>query len=113
MRTMAGIFPKPYYAVIFISQTITDDAAFNAMQTLVAEKLASAKGLLGMDRHRTANGLGFSISYWDSLESIRAWRDEKTHARGQKEARDKWYSSYTIRVCQVLSDNLFDRESPA
>jgi len=110
MLTMAGIFPKPYYAVIFISQKNTDDPAFDRMGALVAEKVASAKGFLGMDRHRTAGGLGFSISYWDSLENIRAWRDETVHAAGQKTAREKWYSAYTIRTCQVLSDSLFDKD---
>ena len=113
MDHMAGLFPKPYYAVIFISQKSVDDAAFDRMQRGIGDKVAFATGFLGTDRHRSPEGLGFSISYWRSLEDIKAWREEERHAAGQRQAREKWYSEYTIRTCLVLDDNVFEKESGA
>lgn len=109
MRHMTGTFPTPYYAVIFISMKATDDAAFDAMQQEVAGRLRDRRGFLGMDRHRDSEGLGFSISYWDSPESIRAWREEPVHAAAQAAAKEKWYSEYVIRVCAVEHDMSFSR----
>jgi len=62
----------PYYAVIFTSvRKARDNGYAEAAREMVA--LASQQpGFLGFDTARQE--IGISVSYWRSLEAIRAWK---------------------------------------
>lgn len=93
--------PPPYYAVIFTSQRTEGDNGYRETadkMVCLAEKQA---GFLGAESVREANGLGITISYWDSLESIKEFKELAAHKEAQKNARDTWYSTFGLRVCKV------------
>ncbi len=89
----------PYYAVIFTSQRTEGDNGYREtadQMVCLAEKQA---GFLGAERE--ASGLGITVSYWDSLESIRVFRELAAHKDAQQNGRDIWYSTFGLRVCKV------------
>lgn len=101
--------PKPpYYAVIFTNlRTDVQDGYVETAEQMV--KMASEqKGYLGHESVR--DGLGITISYWQSLEDIRAWKQVNEHLVAQKKGREKWYKSYKTRICLVERDYEFDFE---
>lgn len=101
MNTIANTPPPPYYAVIFTSflNEGTDDYAAVAEYALSLAK--QQPGFLGYESVR--NGMGISVSYWDSPQAIRAWKQHPEHMKLQtKEAQ--WFRKSKIRVCKVERD---------
>lgn len=43
-----------------------------------------------------------ALSYWPSLEHIKAWRQDAEHLAAQQRGRNKWYQSFDIHVCEVV-----------
>ena len=65
-------------------------------------ELASRQaGFLGIESARGPDGFGITVSYWDSLEAIRAWKDVPAHAAVQAQAKESFYERYEVRVCSV------------
>jgi heme-degrading monooxygenase HmoA len=58
-------------------------------------------GFLGIESARGADGLGITVSYWTSEESIRAWREHAEHIVAQQRGRKQWYERYELRVARV------------
>lgn len=91
--------PPPYYAVIFTSlrTEVEEEYAETAerMWTLASEQ----PGFLGAESARS--GLGITVSYWDSEESIAAWKANAEHMLAQDRGRTLWYAGYAVRVCRV------------
>ena len=91
--------PKPpYYAVIFTSvRTEGDNGYTKAAEEMLA--LASQQaGFLGFESARQE--IGISVSYWESMEAISAWKAHYSHRQAQTKAKD-WYGSFRVRVCKV------------
>ena len=92
----------PYYAVIFTSvRTDADPEGYEAMAARMVELAARQPGFLGIESARGADGLGITISYWDSEESIEQWRRHAEHLEAQALGRSRWYASFQLRVCRV------------
>ena len=65
----------PYYAVIFTSRrTPEDEPGYADMSREMLELARQQPGFLGVEHARDA--LGITISYWDSLRSIAAWKSQ-------------------------------------
>jgi len=102
----------PYYAVVFTSRrTDVDDEGYAAMAQRMEELAAAQPGFLGVESARQSGGVGITVSYWDSLESIRKWREQAEHRVAQARGRSHWYRHYRLRVCRVESDSRFERET--
>jgi len=43
-----------------------------------------------------------AISYWDSEQHIRDWKNDPEHRYAQKQGRNKWYKSFSVAVCEVI-----------
>ncbi len=91
----------PYYAVIFTAQRTEGDDGYGAMAEKMTEMALQQPGCLGAESTRNPDGLGITVSYWDSEESIRAWKAVAQHEAAQKAGRERWYSHYEMRVAKV------------
>lgn len=101
MNEIANTPKPPYYAVIFTS-FLHEGSIGYADATNYALSLAKAQpGFLGYEGAR--NGMGISVSYWNSLEAIRAWKEHPEHVRLQKQEA-RWFRESKIRVCKVERD---------
>jgi heme-degrading monooxygenase HmoA len=95
-----------YYAVIFTSTQNKDIVGYNDM-SLKMEALAKAQeGYLGMDS--TRNEVGITVSYWESLEAIKNWKQQTDHLVAQLKGRQDWYSWYKVRICKVEREYEFN-----
>lgn len=99
----------PYFAVIFTSlRTGEDPAGYAAMAARMESLAAQQPGFLGVESGLCDDGRNMTISYWDTLESIRRWREQVEHRFAQKRGKEAWYRSYRLRVCRVEADRQFD-----
>lgn len=62
---------------------------------------AEQPGFLGVESTRDANGFGITISYWESPEAIKAWRDKAEHQVAQRIGKDRWYDHFELRIAKV------------
>jgi heme-degrading monooxygenase HmoA len=91
----------PYYAVIFASRRTPGDHGYGAMAERMAALAATQRGYLGLESVRGADEFGITISYWESPEAIRAWKDHAEHLLAQEEGVKHWYEHYELRVARV------------
>ncbi|HMO61942.1 MAG TPA: antibiotic biosynthesis monooxygenase [Ferruginibacter sp.] len=97
----------PYYAVIFTSVRTPAENDYAAMANRMAELAAAQPGFLGFESAR--NEVGITVSYWESLEAIRNWKQHAEHLVAQEKGRSLFYSSYKTRICRVERDYDFEQ----
>ncbi len=91
----------PYYAVIFASQRNADDAGYAQTADRMVELAALQPGFLGVESTRGGDGFGITVSYWQSLEAIAAWRQQAEHRIAKESGRRDWYAHYELRIAKV------------
>lgn len=97
---------KPYYAVIFTSKRTKDFSEDYETMAKKMELLArKQKGFLGVDSAR--NNIGITVSYWETLEAIKTWKQHLEHQEAQKKGISQWYSWYHVRICKVEREYKF------
>ena len=104
MRAIAETPEPPYYAVIFTSLRSTVDHGYENMAERMIELASTQPGFLGLESARREGGLGITVSYWDSEESIAKWKAESEHRIAQQTGKAVWYSDYFLRVAKVERD---------
>ena len=104
---MIASTPKPpYYAVIFTSIQSNDSDGYAATAAHMVSLAAQQPGFLGIESAREE--VGITVSYWSSLEAIRAWKSHADHLTAQRQGRNAWYSAYHTRIARVERDYHFD-----
>ncbi|REE56465.1 heme-degrading monooxygenase HmoA [Paenibacillus taihuensis] len=91
----------PYYAVIFTSERTDGDNGYDKMADRMVELAAEQPGYLGNESVRDSNGVGITVSYWESLESIKNWKENPLHLAAQRKGQTDWYQSYAVRITRV------------
>ena len=89
----------PYYAVIFTSTRTEVEEDYRDTADRMVELARNQPGFLGIESARAE--VGITVSYWDSLESIVAWKAHAEHTLAQQRGQRDWYSAYAVRVCLV------------
>jgi heme-degrading monooxygenase HmoA len=98
----------PYYAVIFTTRrTDSHHAEYGEMAARMDELAARQPGYLGVESARDTDAVGITISYWESLEAIRAWGQVAEHRVAQALGREAWYECFCLRVCRVEEERAF------
>ncbi|MDN5299313.1 MAG: hypothetical protein PWP51_1866 [Clostridiales bacterium] len=104
---MQKALETPYYAVIFTSKRTDGDHGYGEASENVVGIVSKFEGFLGAESVRDSNGLGITISYWESMAHIDKWRQNAVHSSAKSMGRETWYSSYRIRICEVKYENSF------
>ncbi|HAL38900.1 MAG TPA: antibiotic biosynthesis monooxygenase, partial [Polaromonas sp.] len=89
----------PYYAVIFTTLRTDIDQGYGDMAERMVALAAEQPGFLGIESAR--DGVGITVSYWQSLEAIKAWKAHAEHQIAQKTGRSDWYRQYKTRIAKV------------
>ncbi|MGU9854825.1 antibiotic biosynthesis monooxygenase family protein [Pseudomonas sp. LF245] len=90
----------PYYAVIFSSLRTEGDNGYGEAATHMLELAREQPGFLGVESARE-DGLGITVSYWESEAAILAWKQNAEHSAMREQGRASWYSAFQTRVCKV------------
>jgi heme-degrading monooxygenase HmoA len=107
--TIAVTPAPPYYAVIFTSiqtrEAFGYESGYESMADAMVKLAAQQPGFLGIESAR--DSLGITVSYWESLEAIAAWKQNSAHLVAQQRGRDLWYQEFKTRICRVERDYNF------
>ncbi len=91
------------YAVIFkaeireLDQAYADTAA--KMRQLALEKYGCLEFIV-----TTEGSKEIAISYWNNLDNIAQWKEDKEHQQAQMLGKQKWYKSYQVQVVEVIRE---------
>jgi heme-degrading monooxygenase HmoA len=96
----SGLQP-PYYAVIFTSLRSDGDNGYGEASDAMVALAAQQPGFLGIESARGSDGIGITVSYWQSEEAIAGWRRNADHSATRERGRSLWYQHYEVRVCRV------------
>jgi heme-degrading monooxygenase HmoA len=107
MSGIAKTPEPPYYAVIFASQRTLGDRGYEKMAEEMIQLASQQKGFLGMESARD-EGCGITVSYWDSLEAIKGWKENSVHRVAQDRGKKEWYKNFSLRVCKVERQKFFE-----
>lgn len=97
----------PYYAVIFSARTHALDEEYQDVAKQMRELAAQQDGFLYFESVLEGDR-EISISYWRDLVAIEQWKQQADHQLAQQKGREKWYSSYQVRICKVEHDYNFN-----
>ncbi|KAA0013042.1 antibiotic biosynthesis monooxygenase [Billgrantia pellis] len=102
MTHIANTPEPPYYAVIFTSIRTDGDTGYGVMAERMVELASQQPGFLGLESVR--DGIGVTVSYWESLEAIKRWKANVEHREAQRLGRSDWYTAYKVRIARVERD---------
>ena len=90
------------YAVIFKAKTKKLDDDYFKMAKRIRELAITEYGCIDFTGV-TEGSDEIAISYWESLEQIKKWKQNSKHLVAQKLGQDKWYEDYTVEIVEVIS----------
>jgi len=100
--------PKtPYYAVIFSTLRTEVDKGYEESAKKMEGLAKRQDGYLGIESAR--EGLGITVSYWNSLNAIAKWKNNVEHTIVRQKGRKFWYKEYKLRICLVERDYEFEK----
>ena len=107
MSSIAKTPQPPYYAAIFTSERTEGDGGYGVMGDKMVELAAEQPGFLGVESVRDHNGVGITVSYWESLDAIKNWKHNELHKVAQEKGKSEWYKTFGLRVSKVERDYFF------
>ena len=105
---MSETLQPPYYAVIFTSERTEGDKGYGEMAETMEELASVQPGFIGMESARDSQ-LGITVSYWESIEAIEAWKNHAVHRLAQQKGKEEWYQNYTVRISKVERAYSFEK----
>ncbi|HDX9590803.1 TPA: antibiotic biosynthesis monooxygenase [Bacillus pseudomycoides] len=91
----------PYYAVIFTSQLSSETDDYEIVADEMVKLAIEQPGFIDVESVRNETGFGITISYWESLEAIKQWKEHISHTVARKRGREQWYEQFHTRICLV------------
>jgi len=88
-----------------------DDDGYDRAAARMVELAGAQPGYRGIESVRGADGLGITVSYWNSDADARAWKQHSEHLVTQQIGRHSWYRWYRLRVATVEREYEFDSAS--
>ena len=108
MITKSQLPDSGFYAVIFSSEKSEKREGYAEMDELTMKLASEQKGYLGYESLSNENKTIF-ISYWESMEAIKVWRENSTHLMAKSKA-SLWYKRYLSQICLVNQSRFFEQE---
>jgi len=90
------------YAVIFKAKTKKLDEAYFKIAKRMRELAINEYGCLEFTA--VTEGVNeIAISYWESLEQIKKWKQNSEHLVAQRLGKEKWYEEYSVEIVEIIS----------
>lgn len=91
------------YAVIFRAEIDTLDTEYSSLAERMRELAINEYGCREFISCTEGNE-EIAISYWNSEEEIKAWKQNAEHLLAQKAGRSKWYKSYSVQITEIVRE---------
>jgi len=91
------------YAVIFRAETKELDEEYNITAKHMRELAINKYGCKEFVS-TTEGAIEIAISYWETQEQIKEWKNDKEHLKAQNLGKTKWYKSYTVQVVEIVRE---------
>lgn len=88
-----------YYAVIFTSKQKEEDHGYQKMAEQMESLARQQPGYIGIESAKET--IGITVSYWESLDAIKNWKENAAHLYAQEKGKTDWYAWYKVRICKV------------
>ena len=95
------------YAVLFeVHPTAQGKDEYLEIAAGLRAYLEGREGFMSIERFQSLADEGrlLSLSFWETEESIAAWRQLVEHRAAQQAGKDRLFKSYRIRVAKVVRD---------
>lgn len=93
------------YAVIFkTKRSLPIPKEYLELNQKMVSLVETYGGYLGVDSVMNDDGKGISISYWNSLDELKKWKENLDHLTAQELGKKKWYDYYKVEVCKILRE---------
>ena len=81
----------------------------------LGEDVAKSDGFISIERFQSLGDPDkyVSVSFWRDEEAVRKWRNVQKHREAQAQGRAGIFSSYRLRIAQVLRDYTRDERAEA
>lgn len=89
------------YAVIFRATVANLDAEYSETAARLKELAFTKYGCQDFSSVTEGNQ-EIAISYWETEQQIRDWKNDSEHRLAQKRGREKWYRSFSVEVCEIV-----------
>ena len=89
------------YAVIFKATTAQLDDEYFRLAEHLRELAFNKYGCVDFIS-ATEGDQEIAISYWKTEQQIRDWKNDPEHRLAQAKGRDKWYSSVSVEICEIV-----------
>ena len=99
------------YAVIFISIKAEKLDGYDEMAESMVNIAQKQAGFIDFRSYANESGENVSISYWQSLEDIKNWKENLEHKMAQKLGREKWYKYFKLQVCKIEREYEFKSDT--
>lgn len=91
------------YAVIFRAEINTLDAEYSVMAKRMRELAITEYGCVEFVSTTEGNS-EIAISYWNDLEQVKAWKQDKEHLEAQSLGKRRWYKKYNVQVVEIIRE---------
>lgn len=98
----------PYYAAIFSSTRTENLKGYDEMDKTLSKMANEQPGFLGLESMQQEER-SITISYWESLDAIKNWKNNPLHQQAQQAGKQTWYQHYSIQICKVEKAYDFNR----
>ncbi len=71
------------------------------MADRMATLASQMPGFLDLESVRDSNGLGITVSYWESEDAIRRWKIHSEHQVAQETGKKVGYTDYVLRITRL------------
>ena len=89
------------YAVIFRAEINVLDKTYSEMAPRLRDLAKSTYGCVEFTA-LTDGDQEIAISYWNTLDQIKAWTNDPEHQKAQALGKSKWYKAYRVQVSEII-----------
>jgi heme-degrading monooxygenase HmoA len=89
-----------------------DVADYEATGERMVELVSGMPGFVGMD-YAEVEGGELLVVRFESHETLAAWRNHPEHLEAQQAGRERFFSHYSIEVCDEVRSYEFDAADPS
>jgi heme-degrading monooxygenase HmoA len=82
-----------------------------ALVNRMAELASSMPGYISHKGFFAEDGERCTVVEFESEEAQRAWRMHPEHREAQRKARDIYYETYSLQICELKRESKFDRNA--